>query len=107
MTAAAEVVDSNKWSVALFNLKNNVAESPFPFVGQGNKTFTTVTADLAPQNFDEFLGPSGIFVQIRGSSVAYPLYVDRLYTIYYIASAFANNVVKDIFLKGSDAAKSR
>jgi len=107
MTAGAEVVDSNKWSVALFNLKNAVPDSPFTFVGQGNRTFTTVTADLAPQNFADFLGPGGIFVQIRGSAVANPLYVDRLYTIYYIASAFANNIVKDIFFKGSDAAKSR
>jgi len=106
-TAGAEVVDSGKWSIALFNLANNAADSTFPFPGQGNRTFTTVTADLSPKDFEQFLGPGGLFVQIKATAVANPLYVDRLYTIYYIASAYANNIVKDIFFKGSDVQNSR
>jgi hypothetical protein len=106
-TAGAEVVDSNKWSIALFNLANSAADSTFTFPGQGNRTFTTVTADLTAANFAEFLGSGGIFVQVKGTAVANPLYVDRLYTIYYVASAFANNIVKDIFFKGSDVQNSR
>jgi hypothetical protein len=107
MTAGAEVVDSNLWSVAVFNLASGAAEDPFTFTGQGNRTFTTVTADIDPELFPKLLGPGGLFVQVRGAAVQNPLYVDRFYSIYYIASAYANNVIKDIFFKGSDAQNTR
>jgi len=106
-TVAAEVADTNKWNVGLFNQANNAIDSPFTIPGFGNKTYTTVTADLAPSNFPDFLGPKGVYVEVRGSAVANPLYVDRFYTIYYICSAYANDIVRTIFFKGSSAQNSR
>jgi len=106
-TVAAEVADTNKWNVGLFNQANNVIDSPFTIPGFGNKTYTTVTADLSPSNFPDFLGPQGIYVQVRGSAVANPLYVDRFYTIYYVCSAYVNDLVRTIFFKGSNAENSR
>jgi len=106
-TAAAEVADTNKWNVGLFSQKSSAIVSPFSIPGNGNKTFVTVTADLDASNFIDFLSPQGLYVEVRGSAVANPLYVDRFYTIYYICSAYANNLVRTIFFKGSGAQKSR
>jgi len=106
-TVAAEVADSNKWNVGLFNQKNNAIDSPFTIPGFGNKTYTTVTADLAPSNFPDFLGPQGLYVQVRGTAVTNPLYVDRFYTIYYVCSAYVNDLVRTIFFKGSSAQNRR
>jgi hypothetical protein len=100
-SAAAEVVDTQKWTIGLYNLADNAVEDPFAITGAGNKTYTTVTADVSPANFADFLGPGGIFVEVSTTStVTNPLFVDRFYTIYYVANALSNSVVRRIFSTG-------
>jgi len=100
-SAAAEVADNDKWSIGLYNLATSSVDEPFALAGNGNKTFTTVTADLGPQNFADYLGPGGIYIDVAATSVSNPLFVDRFYTIYYVASSLSNSIVRRIFASGS------
>jgi len=106
-SAAAEVVDNDKWTIGLYNLATSQVDEPFALPGNGNKTYTTVTADLGPQNFADYLGPGGVFVDVAATSVTNPLFVDRLYTIYYVASSLSNSVVRRIFATDSPVDSSR
>jgi len=104
VSAAAEAVDTNKWGVGVYNLQEGgvPAGQVLPIEGNGNKTFANAGADILPNSFSDYLGPGGIFVTVSATGVSTPLYVDRFYIIYYVASAFSNNIIKDIFFKGSD-----
>eukprot|EP01103_Thecamoeba_quadrilineata_P017630 TRINITY_DN6337_c0_g1_i1.p1 TRINITY_DN6337_c0_g1~~TRINITY_DN6337_c0_g1_i1.p1 ORF type:complete len:483 (-),score=96.43 TRINITY_DN6337_c0_g1_i1:78-1526(-) len=104
VSAAAEAVDTNKWTVGVYNLAEGGVPtgSVLPIEGLGNKTFSNAAADLGPSVFSDYLGPGGVFVNVAATGVSTPLYVDRFYIIYYVASAFSNNIIKDIFFRGSD-----
>jgi len=106
-TVAAEVVDTGKWNIGLYNLNTNKQDNPFTVTGQGNRTYATATADITPPNFGDYLGPGGIFVDVTATSVTNPLYVDRFYSIYYVANALSNSIVRRIFGKGSNAQTRR
>jgi len=107
ISAAAEVVDNNKWEFNLYNLADDeINANGFVVEGAGNKTYTTASADLDAEEFRKYLGPGGVFVQLTGTSVSEPLFVDRFYVVYYVASAYSNSIIRDIFFRGSDVQKS-
>jgi hypothetical protein len=108
VSAAAEPVDTNKWTVGVYNLAEGgvPSDSVLLIEGLGNKTFSNAAADLGPSVFSDYLGPGGVFVNVAATGVSTPLYVDRFYIIYYVASAFSNNIIKDIFFRGSSVEDS-
>jgi len=108
ITATAEVADNAKWTFNLYNTAEGSLTSPgFSVPGLGNRTYSTASADIGPDQFSDYLNPGGIFVQLTGKpTTANPLYVDRFYTVYFIASAYSNNVVRSIFISGSKALSS-
>jgi len=104
VTAAAEVADNNKWNVGLFDLSNQAVVNFIQVPGTGRRNFATFQLNIDAESFPTYLGPGGLFVNIQASALTGPgLFVDRLYMVYYVNNAYANNIIKSIFYKGSDA----
>jgi len=103
LSAAAETVDNAKFNFGLFNLATQVTDTSHPVTGTGRRNFQTYRIDLDADQFPNYLGPGGLFVNINGASLVDNLYVDELFVIYYVNSAYGNNILKSVFYKGSDA----
>jgi len=107
ISAAAEVVDTNKWNVGFYNLADAKVDTPSAFPGLGNRTYTTGTAELSPVDFTQYLGPGGVYVRVTATAVTNPFFVDRFYTIYYVANALSNSIVRRIFASTSAVQNGR
>jgi hypothetical protein len=104
LTAAAEVADNQKFSVGLLDLNDLTPVSFVTIPGTGRRTFTTYQINIDADLFPQYLGPGGVFVTVQGSGLSGAgLFVDRFYMTYYVVNAYANNVLKSIFYKGSSA----
>jgi len=104
ISAAAEVVDSGKFNFGLLNLNELTVTNFAAIPGTGRRAFSTFAINLDTSFLPTYLGPGGIFVNIQGTGLSgEPLYVDSLYVVYFISNAYANNILKAIFYKGSSA----
>jgi hypothetical protein len=103
--AAAEVADNNKFNIGVLNLaEGGTFTSLFAIPGTGRRNFSTFLINLDGADFPTYLGPGGLFVVIQGTGLSgSPLYVDQLFVAYYVSNAYANNILKAIFYKGSSA----
>ena len=103
-SAATNVAGSGKYSLGLLDLGELTPVNFFTITGVGRRNFTTYQISLDTSSFPRYLGPGGLFVNIQGTALAgEPLFVDRFYVIYYVVNAYANNILKSIFYKGSQA----
>jgi len=102
ISAAADLNDTNKFSIGLYNFANDAADTFFSVPGLGKRDFSFHRMNIDGPTFPTYLGRGGLYISVNGSSlVGRGLYVDQFYVIYYVSSAYANNIVKSIFTKGS------
>jgi len=101
--AAIEPSDSGKFVFGLLNLNTLAIDLSIPIPGTGKRDFKTFFFTIDSIGFINYLGPGGVFVNVRGSSlIGSGLHVDRFFVAYSVTNAYANNVLKSIFFKGSD-----
>jgi hypothetical protein len=103
-TAASEVSDSGKFALGLLDL-NDIAVVNFATIpGTGRRNFTTYQINIDADQFPRYLGPGGLFVNVKGTGLTGAgLFVDRFYVSFSVVNAYANNILKSIFYKGSSA----
>jgi len=103
LTVAGEAVDTEKYRLGMLNYESVTNTDVSGFITSGRRSFQTYTLNLEVSDLTTLLGPGGLYPTIIGSGVAGNLYVDRFYVSYAVTNAYANNVLKSIFFKGSDA----
>jgi hypothetical protein len=104
VTAAAEVSDNVKFNVGLLDLNEQTIVNFIAIPGTGRRTFATFQLNIDADSFPQYLGPGGLFATIQGTGLlGEGLFIDRFYVTYYVVNAYANNVLKAIFYKGSSA----
>jgi len=104
VTAAAEVADTNKFNVGLLDLNDLTTVPKQAIPGTGRRVFNSFKFGIDADEFPRFLGPGGVFVNVKGSGLTGAgLFVDQFYMSYYVVNAYANNLMKAIFFKGSSA----
>jgi len=103
LTAAGDAAQNGLYRLGALNYETlaNVDVAPIPTSNRRN--FLTFALNFDVNDFLTVLGPGGIYPTIIGSSLTGRLYVDRFYVTYDVSNAYANNVLKSIFFKGSDA----
>jgi hypothetical protein len=103
--ATTESIDHNKFSVGVVNVNTLTNDKLVTIAGNGRRAFIGFQQiNLNADNFQDYLGPGGVFVNVNAASLAGPgLFVDRFYMVYYVVNAYANNLVKSIFFRGSPA----
>jgi hypothetical protein len=102
-TAATETSNNDLYNVGPLNINTFTQDTSFQVAGSGRRNFQTqqinIDADLLP----DYLGSQGLFISVTGTGLTERLYVDEFYIAYYVVNAYANNILKSIFYKGSDA----
>jgi hypothetical protein len=101
---AAEVNDTNKYTIGVLDLNDVVPVDFFTVPGTGRKNFERSSITIDAENFPRYLGPGGIFVTVQGSNLnGAGLFVDRFWMEYSVVNAYASNIVKSIFYRTSSA----
>jgi len=101
---AAEVIDTNKYTVGVLDLNDNVPVPFYTVVGTGRRNFERSSITIDAENFPKYLGPGGIFIIVQGSNLSGAgLFVDRFWMEYSVVNAYASNIVKSIFFRTSSA----
>jgi hypothetical protein len=104
ITAAADVVDNNKFNVGLYDLDLGTNVNYIQIPGLGLRAFNTYQLNIDSQAFPSLLSAGGLYVSVNATSLSGSgLYVDRFFVSYYVVNSYANNIVKAIFYKGSSA----
>jgi len=107
VTAAADVVDNNKFNVGLYDVEGAVVNY-IQIPGLGLRAFNTYQINIDSPAFSNLLTAQGLYVNVNGAALAGTgLYVDRFFMNYYVVNAYANNIVKAIFYKGSSSQRRR
>jgi hypothetical protein len=101
---AAEVNDTNKYSVGVVDLNDITPINFFTVLGEGRRNFKRYRISLDADMFPRFLGPGGVFISVSGSSLSGAgLFVDAFVMEYSVVNAYAANLMKSIFFKTSSA----
>jgi len=101
ITAAAQVADNNKFTVGLYKNSGSI-KTLITIPGLGIRTFNTYQINIDTGAQPDYLSASGILINVQATSITGPgLYVDRFFVSYSIVNAYANNILKAIFYKGS------
>jgi len=104
-TAAAETVDTGKWSFGILDVETLLPAGSLAITGTGRRAFNTYKIRLDADNLPTYLGPFGLYFTATATGVSTNLFVDQFYVTYYVSNAYANNILKSIFYKGSDVQK--
>jgi len=104
--AAAETIDTGKWNFGVLDIDTLLPVSVAPINGTGGRrAFQTYRIPLDADNLSTYLGPFGLYFTATATGVVENLFVDQFYVTYYVSNAYANNILKSIFYKGSDVQK--